>query len=242
MELPVTTTLLLRQVAAIAAEQGEDLADPLVGAECLKVFALGGRSARDDATETGYFAVRVALAEALRGAVGEGIAGTLLPGFVGAIAARFGGPVALKLSAQAAPVLGAAAGAAVNLAFLEHFRGMRRGPLHRPPARAAARRARGEARLRGDRPHPRRPLHGLNLGAEPGGRTGAGRGVGIARLAEGFPRRAGPAGQFAGCERYEPERMHRLVPGITTTPGVPHRATRPRPARPVECCLFRGTR
>jgi hypothetical protein len=51
----------------------------------------------------------------------------MLPGFVGAIAARFGGPVAIKLSAQAAPVIGAAAGAAVNLAFLEHFRGIARG-------------------------------------------------------------------------------------------------------------------
>lgn len=124
LELPVSTTLLLRQVAAIAAEQGEDLTDPAVAAECLKVFALGGRDPSDDAAESGYFAVRVALAEALKGAVGRGLAGTLLPGFLGAIAARFGGPVALKLSAQAAPVIGAAAGAAVNLAFLEHFRGV----------------------------------------------------------------------------------------------------------------------
>ena len=43
-----------------------------------------------------------------------------------AIAARFGAPVAFKLSAQAAPVIGAAGGAAVNLAFLEHFRGIAR--------------------------------------------------------------------------------------------------------------------
>ena len=56
VELPVSTTLLLRQIAAIAAEQGEDLADPLTAAECLKVFALGGRDPGDDAAETGYFA------------------------------------------------------------------------------------------------------------------------------------------------------------------------------------------
>jgi len=123
VELPVSTTLLLRQVAAIAAEQGEDLADPLIAAECLKVFALGGRDPADDGAESGYFALRIALAEALKGVVGRGIGG-LLPGFLGAIAARFGGPVALKLSAQAAPVVGAAGGAAVNLAFLEHFRGI----------------------------------------------------------------------------------------------------------------------
>ncbi len=127
MELPVSTTLLLRQVAAVAAEHGEDLSNPEIAAECLKVFALGGRDPRDDTSESSYFAVRVALAEALKGAVGRGLVGTMLPGFLGAIAARFGGPVALKLSAQAAPVIGAAAGAAVNLAFLEHFRTVAEG-------------------------------------------------------------------------------------------------------------------
>ncbi len=123
VELPISTTLLLRQILVIAAEQGEDLADPATSAECLQVFALGGRDPRDDQSDSGYFALRVALAETLKGAVGRSL-GQLLPGFVGAIAARFGGPVALKLSAQAAPVVGAAAGVAVNLAFLEHFRGI----------------------------------------------------------------------------------------------------------------------
>lgn len=127
VELPISTTLLLRQIAAVAAENGEDLARPEIAAECLKVFALGGRSTRDDAAESGYFAVRVALAEALKTVAGRGAAGLLLPGFIGTIAARFGGPVALKLSAQAAPLIGAAAGATVNLAFLEHFRGIAQG-------------------------------------------------------------------------------------------------------------------
>ncbi len=126
-ELPVSTTLLLRQIAAVGAAQGEDLSQPDAAAECLKVFALGGRNPRDDAAESGYFAVRVALAEALKGVAGKGLAGLVLPGFLGPIAARFGGPVAMKLSAQAVPLLGAAAGAAVNLAFLEHFRGVAEG-------------------------------------------------------------------------------------------------------------------
>jgi hypothetical protein len=122
-ELPVTTSILLRQIAAIAAEEGEDLAAPQASAECLKVFALGGRSTADDAAESGYFAVRIALTEALKGVVGR----TLLPVFIGQIAARFGLPVSLKISAQALPLVGAAAGAAINLAFLEHFRGIARG-------------------------------------------------------------------------------------------------------------------
>ena len=123
LELPVSTTLLLRQIAAIAAEQGEDLSRPETAAECLKVFALGGRDPADDSAESGYFALRLALAEALQAAAGRGVT-TLLPGFLAAVAARFGLPVAVKISAQMAPLVGAATGAAVNLAFLEHYRGL----------------------------------------------------------------------------------------------------------------------
>jgi EcsC protein family len=123
LELPVSTTLLLRQVAAIAAGQGEDLSNPATQAECLKVFALGGRDPSDDGAESGYFAMRIALAESLTSAASRTV-GKLLPGFLGAIAGRFGGPMAVKVSAQAAPLIGAAAGAAVNLAFLEHYRGI----------------------------------------------------------------------------------------------------------------------
>ena len=123
VELPVSTAILLRQVAAVAAEEGEDLSAPGAAAECLKVFALGGPSPSDDAVESGYFAVRLALAEALKGTVGQAV----MPRFVAAVAARFSGTVGLKLSAQAAPIIGAAAGAAVNLAFLAHFRGVARG-------------------------------------------------------------------------------------------------------------------
>ncbi len=125
VELPISTTLLLRQIAGIAAEAGEDLSQLSTQAELLKVFALGGDAPADDEAEAGYFAVRLALAETLKGAVGKNLIG-FLPGFLGAVAARFGAPVALKLSAQAVPLVGAAAGAAVNLAFLEHFRAVGR--------------------------------------------------------------------------------------------------------------------
>lgn len=127
VELPISTTLLLRQIAAVAAEQGEDLTTKAATAECLQVFALGGRDPRDDAAEAGYFAVRLALTEALKSAVGGGIFYAVLPGFVGAIASRFAGPVMTKITAQAAPIIGAAGGAVVNLAFLEHFRGVAQG-------------------------------------------------------------------------------------------------------------------
>jgi hypothetical protein len=126
VELPGSTTLLLRQIVVIAVESGEDLFDSATAAECLKVFALGSREPDGPPERTDYFATRLALTEALRSAVSGGMTGVLMPGFISAVASRFTGPVALKLSAQAAPILGAAAGAAVNLAFLEHFRSVAR--------------------------------------------------------------------------------------------------------------------
>ncbi|WP_426955396.1 EcsC family protein [Muricoccus radiodurans] len=123
-ELPLSTTILLRQIAAEAAAAGEDPKVPATAAECMAVFAIGSpNTAEDDVTETGYFAARLALAQLLPNAA-TSLTSSLLPGFLGAIAARFTGSVGLKLSAGAIPIVGAAAGAAINLAFLEHFRGV----------------------------------------------------------------------------------------------------------------------
>ncbi|WP_245214764.1 EcsC family protein [Pararoseomonas indoligenes] len=123
-ELPFSTTILLRQIAAEAAAAGEDPKSASTAAECMAVFALGSPTTEeDDVAETGYFAARIALAQMLPNAASSLVSG-LVPGFLGAIAARFTGTVGLKLSAQAVPVIGAAAGAAINLAFLEHFRGV----------------------------------------------------------------------------------------------------------------------
>jgi hypothetical protein len=121
-ELPLSTTILLRQIAAEAAEQGEDPRIAATAAECMAVFAIGSpATAEDDLAETGYFAARLALAQMLPNAASS-LASGMLPGFLGSIAARFTGTVGLKLTAQAVPIIGAGAGAAVNLAFLEHFR------------------------------------------------------------------------------------------------------------------------
>jgi hypothetical protein len=141
MELPVSTMLLLRQIAAEAVAAGEDATSPATAVECLKIFALGAPGPEDDATETGYFATRLALARFL-----PNLGAAALPGFIGAVAARFTGPVLLKVSAQAAPLLGAAAGATVNLAFLEHYRRLARAHftilrLERAHGTAAVRRA-----------------------------------------------------------------------------------------------------
>jgi hypothetical protein len=143
LELPFTTTLMLRSIADIARNEGEDLSRPDAALACLAVFALGGR---DDApldlaqlqgesgVETGYFAVRGILAktvtEAARYVVERGLgdeAAPILVRFVAEIGTRFGFVVSQKLAAQSVPVIGAACGAAINYAFVDHFQSLARG-------------------------------------------------------------------------------------------------------------------
>ncbi|QRE76949.1 EcsC family protein [Methylobacterium aquaticum] len=140
VELPVSTTLMLRSIAEIAQREGEDMADPEAALACMQVFALGGRGATQgegaagNPAESGYFAVRGALAkamsEAARYAAGRGLVDESAPAlmrFAGQVGARFGGVVSQKLAAQAVPVLGALGGAAVNTAFMDHFQSIARG-------------------------------------------------------------------------------------------------------------------
>ncbi|KQP85435.1 peptidase [Methylobacterium sp. Leaf113] len=129
VELPLSTTLMLRSIAQIAQEEGEDLSDPENALACVQVFALGGREAAGSAlTESGYFAVRAALAktmvEAARYAGNRALLDEAAPAlirFSTQIAARFGLVVSQKVAAQAVPILGAFGGAAVNAAFMDHF-------------------------------------------------------------------------------------------------------------------------
>jgi EcsC protein family len=135
IELPVSTTIMLRAIAAIAREEGEDLGDPRTGLACLEVFALGGPVAADaEAADGGYFAVRALLARGLaeaaeivvdRGAARGGSA--MVMRFLAPIVTRFGAVVSEKIAAQAVAVVGAVGGAAINLAFIEHFQGLARG-------------------------------------------------------------------------------------------------------------------
>jgi hypothetical protein len=134
IELPVSTTIMVRAIAAIAQEEGEDLADPDTGLACLEVFALGSPPADGKEAEKDYFAVRAMLARGLvevadfgidKGVVREGA--PLLVRFLTQIASRFGVVVSQKLAAQAVAVVGALGGAALNLAFIEHFQDVARG-------------------------------------------------------------------------------------------------------------------
>jgi hypothetical protein len=134
LELPVTTTVMLRSIAEIARAEGEDVRDPEVRLACLEVFALGGRPESDDSTETGYYAVRTVLARAIteaakyiseRGLTEEGA--PVLVRLIAIISARFGIVVTEKAAATTVPVIGALGGAGINLLFMEHFQNMAHG-------------------------------------------------------------------------------------------------------------------
>ncbi len=91
-------------------------------------------TADETGVEADYFAVRAMLARGLveiadfaldKGAIREGA--PFLVRFLTQIAARFGIVVSQKVAAQAVAVIGALGGAAVNLAFIEHFQDLARG-------------------------------------------------------------------------------------------------------------------
>jgi len=134
LELPVSTTLMLRSIADIARSHGESMRSTETQLACLMVFSIGGRSSADDATESGYFATRIALAKAMadatgylaqQGAVSQGA--PALVRLVSLIANRFNLQVTQKAAATAVPVLGAASGALINTLFINHYQEMARG-------------------------------------------------------------------------------------------------------------------
>ncbi|TDB27724.1 EcsC family protein [Stenotrophomonas sp. ATCM1_4] len=144
IELPLSTTIIMRAVADIARSEGFDLNDFATRQACLEVFALGGNSGKDDASETGYYMTRGFTTELMRHfsaelagsavkghGLGLGIgpkeAGKWLAKIVEKVVARFGVVVSEKFAAQAVPVIGAVAGATLNTMFVSYYQDMARG-------------------------------------------------------------------------------------------------------------------
>ena len=101
---------------------------------CLEVFALGGKSESDDASESGYFAARIALAQTMAEAARQFTTKTVadegasvIVKLISKVAARFSVQVSEKVTAQAVPAIGAAGGAIVNTLFIDHFQAMAKG-------------------------------------------------------------------------------------------------------------------
>lgn len=133
VELPLSTTIILRSIAEIARDAGENVDDPSVALACLQVFALGGGEEAGPASNSGYLAVRAMLSKSVQQAtrvmLQRGLADETAPAlvrFLGQIVTRFGVVVSQKLVAQAIPVIGAVAGAAINAAFADHYQSLAR--------------------------------------------------------------------------------------------------------------------
>ena len=134
VELPVSTTVMLRSIADIGRANGEQLGTAESQLACLTVFSLGGPSKADDASESGYYAARIALSKAIaeataylsRHRIAQGSAPAIVR-LIAMIAARFNVQVSQKAAAMMVPIVGAAGGALVNTLFINHFQDMARG-------------------------------------------------------------------------------------------------------------------
>ena len=134
IELPISTTIMLRSIAEIARSQGESITSAETKLACLEVFALGGNNKSDKSAESGYYAVRALLAKSIskaaefiaeKGFAEEGA--PILVKLIANISQRFGIQITEKAAAQAIPAIGAAGGAIINTIFIDHFQDMAKG-------------------------------------------------------------------------------------------------------------------
>jgi hypothetical protein len=108
-ELPVATTVIFRAVQGVAAAYGEDPLLPETRMECLRVFGSGGPDSGDDGIDTSFVGARLSLS------------GVAVHRLIAKVAPRFAAVLSQKLATQAVPVLGAAAGAGTNYAFIDYY-------------------------------------------------------------------------------------------------------------------------
>ena len=127
IELPLTTTLMLRSIADIARHHGEDLSRLEARLACMEVFALGAGDVQKR-MDIGYYASRALLSKLAGQAsaylIERNAASASVPvvnSLVSELASRFGIIVSERFAASALPIVGAIGGAAVNMIFMHHF-------------------------------------------------------------------------------------------------------------------------
>ncbi|MBR2124240.1 MAG: EcsC family protein [Acetobacter sp.] len=109
-----TTLTIMREIARIAREHGEDLTDSDTRRACLEVFALRAfpNARNGEESELGYFSARLLLR------------GRPVVMLISEVASHYGLVLGQKLSLQLMPVAGALCGASLNAAFLAHYRAL----------------------------------------------------------------------------------------------------------------------
>lgn len=145
IELPISTTIMMRSVADVARSEGFDLNQFSTKHACIEVFAMGGNTKKDDAADAGYYVVRGFTTETVRQLskelseiaakqATEGVdkvtstqAGKWLAELIQKVAARFGIVITEKFAVQAVPVIGAVTGATINTLFTDFYQNIARG-------------------------------------------------------------------------------------------------------------------
>jgi len=110
VELPATTTMLLRIIQGVASEHGFDPQDESVQFDCIRVFAAAGPLAEDDGADLGFLTLRLTLT------------GGAMQRLIASVAPRLAVVLGQKLATQTIPVLGAVAGATTNYVYCGYYR------------------------------------------------------------------------------------------------------------------------
>ena len=113
-DIGFTTLTIMREIARIAREEGEDLSLPEGRAACLEVFAFRSFDANEEQSEIGYFSARAVLR------------GRPVVMLLSEVSSHYGLALSRKISLQMMPVAGALCGASLNAAFLAHYRALAR--------------------------------------------------------------------------------------------------------------------
>ncbi|MDA7966597.1 EcsC family protein [Ruegeria sp.] len=109
MELPATTTMLLRSIQGAAAREGFDPAEEGVKFDCIRVLSAAGPLSHDDGVDTGFFSVRLTLT------------GPTMQRLIAAVAPKLSVVLGQKLAAQSVPILGALAGGGTNYVYTRYY-------------------------------------------------------------------------------------------------------------------------
>lgn len=134
VELPISTTIMMRSIVDIARSEGHDITDWNTKLACVEVFGLEGGGKTSEALEAPYWATRLALNQSVKEAAAhlarKGAVERTAPAivrFVGGVASRFGVVISEEIAAKALPIIGAVGGGAINVLFMHHFQQMARG-------------------------------------------------------------------------------------------------------------------
>lgn len=109
VDIPFTTATILRSIAEIARDSGEDLSSEETKRACLEVLAFGEPGDNDEQAEAGYWAARLG---------GSHLAINLL---IRSAAGQFGMILSEKIMAQTVPLAGAVAGGLLNYSFTDYY-------------------------------------------------------------------------------------------------------------------------